>query len=137
MPPIINNIPSDLKLPDKSLTHRGLTLYISDIRAAPNREAEQSRVMKELANIRSKFSLDTLGGKRQLCIAAIQTALTKARVEQKIKYERTDFERVGLDELKAICKDLGCKPSSSGSKLNSYDRRKYVWKLVYTYLLGE
>lgn len=34
---------------------RGLNIFIQDIRNAPNKEAEQARVDKELANIRKKF----------------------------------------------------------------------------------
>lgn len=34
---------------------RGLNIFIQDIRNAANKEVEQSRVEKELANIRTKF----------------------------------------------------------------------------------
>jgi len=59
---------------------RGLQNFISDIRSAQNKEQEQRRVEKELANIRQRFSDD--------------------------------------------------------KSLSGYDRRKYVWKLLYIYMLG-
>jgi AP-2 complex subunit alpha len=65
----------------KAGTIRGLQVFISDIRACQNREAEARRVDKELAKIRAKFG----------------------------------------DEKKA---------------LSAYDRKKYVWKLLYIYMLG-
>ncbi|GBF98152.1 AP-2 complex subunit alpha-like [Raphidocelis subcapitata] len=65
----------------KAGTIRGLQMFISDIRACSNREAESKRVDKELAKIRAKFG----------------------------------------DEKKA---------------LTAYDRKKYVWKLLYIYMLG-
>ena len=34
---------------------RGLNIFIQDIRNATNKEVEQARVEKELANIRTKF----------------------------------------------------------------------------------
>lgn len=34
---------------------RGLSTFISDVRNCQNKEAERSRVDKELANIRTKF----------------------------------------------------------------------------------
>ena len=34
---------------------RGLNIFIQDVRNAPNKEVEQERVDKELANIRKKF----------------------------------------------------------------------------------
>ena len=34
---------------------RGLNIFIQDIRNAANKEVEQARVEKELANIRTKF----------------------------------------------------------------------------------
>ncbi|GBG27887.1 AP-2 complex subunit alpha-1 [Hondaea fermentalgiana] len=61
-------------------TKRGLRKFVNDVRQCTSQEAERSRVRKELANVRSKFS---------------------------------------------------------GSKqLKSYDRKKYVWKLVYIHMLG-
>ena len=59
---------------------RGLTMFISDIRACSTKEQEEKRVMKELANIRNKFT--------------------------------------------------------STQALTSYNKKKYVWKLVYIYILG-
>lgn len=65
----------------KAGTIRGLQVFISDIRACPNRESEARRVDKELAKIRAKFG----------------------------------------DDKKT---------------LSAYDRKKYVWKLLYIYMLG-
>lgn len=59
---------------------RGLHNFISDIRNAKSKEDERSRVDKELANIRQKFS--------------------------------------------------------NSANLSSYDKKKYVWKLCYIYMLG-
>ena len=59
---------------------RGLTVFISDIRACTNQEQEQQRVEKEMAHIRGKFSA------------------------------------VG--------------------KMDAYDRKKYMWKLLYMFMLG-
>ncbi|MEW5308641.1 MAG: hypothetical protein WDW38_000584 [Sanguina aurantia] len=64
----------------KTVFMRGLQMFISDIRACQNKEAEQRRVDKELAKIRAKFGDD--------------------------------------------------------KSLSGYDRRKYVWKLLYIYMLG-
>ena len=55
-------------------------MFIADIRASPNKDAERARVDKELANIRTKFK--------------------------------------------------------SEKQLTAYDRKKYVWKMLYIYMLG-
>lgn len=68
----------------KAGTIRGLQVFISDIRACPNRESEARRVDKELAKIRLKFGV----------------------------------------------------ASASKRPLTAYDRRKYVWKLLYIHMLG-
>lgn len=57
---------------------RGLTQFITGLRAAESPDDEKARIQKELANIRAKFN----------------------------------------------------------TSLNDYDKKKYVWKLVYIYLLG-
>jgi len=62
------------------MSMRGLTVFIADIRNCQNKESEEKRVEKEMANIRKKFT--------------------------------------------------------SKKGLSSYDRRKYVWKLVYMYVMG-
>lgn len=59
---------------------KGLTVFVADIRNCPDKAAEQRRVDKELAKIRTKFS--------------------------------------------------------SNTKLSGYDKRKYVWKLLYCFMLG-
>eukprot|EP01135_Chromosphaera_perkinsii_P002589 Nk52_evm105s224 gene=Nk52_evmTU105s224 len=50
---------------------KGLTVFISDIRAAKSREAEQKRINKELANIRTKFrsekGIDGYQKKKYVC----------------------------------------------------------------------
>ena len=49
---------------------RGLNIFIQDVRNAPNKEAEQARVDKELANIRNKFknkSLSSYDKKKCVC----------------------------------------------------------------------
>ena len=38
---------------------RGLAVFISDIRNCKSKEAEIKRINKELANIRSKFKVET------------------------------------------------------------------------------
>eukprot|EP00823_Brevimastigomonas_motovehiculus_P003609 TRINITY_DN2224_c2_g1_i1.p1 TRINITY_DN2224_c2_g1~~TRINITY_DN2224_c2_g1_i1.p1 ORF type:complete len:979 (+),score=275.98 TRINITY_DN2224_c2_g1_i1:88-3024(+) len=58
---------------------KGLTNFITEIRAAPSKEAEQKRIDQELAHIRDKFTSSSLSG---------------------------------------------------------YEKKKYVWKLIYMYLLG-
>jgi AP-2 complex subunit alpha len=40
---------------------RGLSTFISDVRNCQNKEAERSRVDKELANIRTKFKSEKVG----------------------------------------------------------------------------
>eukprot|EP00192_Tetraselmis_astigmatica_P009597 CAMPEP_0117664690 /NCGR_PEP_ID=MMETSP0804-20121206/9368_1 /TAXON_ID=1074897 /ORGANISM="Tetraselmis astigmatica, Strain CCMP880" /LENGTH=955 /DNA_ID=CAMNT_0005471967 /DNA_START=71 /DNA_END=2938 /DNA_ORIENTATION=+ len=62
------------------MTMRGLKVFIADIRNCKNREEEEQRVDKELANIRSKFKSD--------------------------------------------------------KSLTEYDKKKYVWKLLYIHMLG-
>ena len=64
-----------------STQYRGLTVFISDIRNCKTKEAEQLRVNRELANIRTKFT------------------------------------------------------SKNGIN-TSYKRKKYVWKMVYMFMLG-
>ena len=59
---------------------RGLTVFISDLRNCPSKEAEMKRVDKEMAHIRSKFTSD--------------------------------------------------------AHMNGYNRKKYVWKILYMYMLG-
>mmetsp|Transcript_14461 Transcript_14461/g.49746 ORF Transcript_14461/g.49746 Transcript_14461/m.49746 type:complete len:982 (-) Transcript_14461:286-3231(-) len=61
-------------------TMRGLEVFIHDIRNSSNKDAETSRIEKELANIRKRFKGD--------------------------------------------------------SALSMYDRKKYVWKLLFIYMLG-
>ena len=60
---------------------RGLVMFISDIRKCASKEAEEKRVMKEMAKIREKFSNTRLA-------------------------------------------------------LSGYDKKKYVWKLLYIFMLG-
>jgi AP-2 complex subunit alpha len=60
---------------------RGLTVFIADIRNCTSKDAEQKRVLKEMAKIREKFSSTRRG-------------------------------------------------------LSSYDKKKYVWKLLYMHMLG-
>lgn len=60
---------------------RGLTVFIADIRNCTTKDAEQKRVLKEMAKIREKFS-------------------------------------------------------STRKGMSSYDKKKYVWKLLYMHMLG-
>lgn len=51
-------VPSSLLLPSPP-SYKLPQVFISDIRAATNKEAEQTRVEKELAKIRKKFATGT------------------------------------------------------------------------------
>eukprot|EP00894_Picocystis_sp_ML_P001541 jgi/Pico_ML_1/52058/g2828.t2 len=62
------------------LPMRGLEMFIADVRACSGKEEEATRVLKELAHIRSKFR--------------------------------------------------------SEKGLTAYNKKKYVWKLLYIYMLG-
>mmetsp|Transcript_25693 Transcript_25693/g.45735 ORF Transcript_25693/g.45735 Transcript_25693/m.45735 type:complete len:666 (-) Transcript_25693:12-2009(-) len=66
----------------KTQNMRGLKVFITDIRNCKNREEEEGRVDKELANIRTKFMSD------------------------------------------------------KSKSLTEYDKKKYVWKLLYIHMLG-
>ena len=60
---------------------RGLTIFIADIKNCQTKDAEEKRVLKEMAKIREKFS-------------------------------------------------------NSRKAMSSYDRKKYIWKLLYIHMLG-
>ena len=60
---------------------RGLTIFISDIKNCQTKDAEEKRVLKEMAKIREKFS-------------------------------------------------------NSRKAISAYDRKKYIWKLLYIHMLG-
>lgn len=93
--------------------------FISDIRSAQNKEQEQKRVEKELAKIRQRFSDDkSLSGKSPSLCCTI--------MHDPFGFVMQQNPQTGV--LKSPALNF---PPRSG-----YDRRKYVWKLLYIYMLG-
>ena len=82
--------------------------FIQEIRACQNKEQEQKRVDKELAKIREKFGDDkNLDGRD-----------TKGRGDHR--------------QGDPCFRQTQCHPRMHAG----YDKRKYVWKLLYIYMLG-
>lgn len=72
---------------------RGLNLFIQDIRNAANKEVEQARVDKELANIRTKFKN-----------AKTMTAYDKKKcVPALALMSKLVFEATGVRERGGLC----------------------------------
>ena len=100
--------------------------FIADIRGAQNKEDEVRRIEKELAKIRSKFADDkSLSGsctsKRRHCLL-IPACICHGQQPCLLGLPSLCFlERVHV---------LLCGWPAG------YDRRKYVWKLLYIYMLG-
>ena len=85
---------------------RGLTTFISDIRNARAKELEERRINKELANIRSKFK----GAHHPSPLFALPSYL--------------------------CCLWVVTEPNGVDAKLNGYQKKKYVCKLLYIYIIG-
>jgi AP-2 complex subunit alpha len=95
-------------------TPRGLLNFIRDIRNCANKEDEKKRVNLELANVRTKFKNEKLTlyeRKKCGCGARTQPAARKAAAAQK----------------------LCCVWALA---LNLAPTCRYVWKLLYIYMLG-
>ena len=88
-----------------------MQVFIADIRNCQNKEQEKARVDKELGKIRKKFaSNNTITG-------------------GPLAFSRTCSS--------AICIPVTAQDVLMTSLLPSeYDRKKYVWKLLYIYMLG-
>ena len=88
-----------------------MQVFIADIRNCQNKEQEKARVDKELGKIRKKFaSNNTITGGRLAHLNTCQSAILTPVTAQDVLM-------------------TSLLPSE-------YDRKKYVWKLLYIYMLG-
>ncbi|KAI9140452.1 adaptin N terminal region-domain-containing protein [Paraphysoderma sedebokerense] len=97
----------------KSSSMRGLTVFIADIRNCRSREQEEKRINKELANIRAKFK----GWALSFRDSRLSKTITK------------------YSNLWSVIIHLTLSVWIEGG-LSGYDRKKYVCKLLYMYILG-
>ena len=88
-----------------------MQVFIADIRNCQNKEQEKARVDKELGKIRKKFaSNNTITGGPHAYFCTCPSA--------------TCISVTAQDVL------------MTSSLPSEYDRKKYVWKLLYIYMLG-
>ncbi len=100
-------------------TPRGLLNFIRDIRNCANKEDEKKRVNVELANIRTKFKSDKLSPyERKKC----------ARRSSRPLLAHAARARRSLRAQPALT-----QPCQTLARLFA---RRYVWKLLYIYMLG-
>lgn len=109
---------------------RGLAVFISDIRNCKSKEAELKRINKELANIRSKFK----GNLFQLAYFKSFFSIFKANLFFNIFFVvlMLHFFKIlffKLFKLLILC-HLGDRT------LDGYQKKKYVCKLLFIFLLG-
>ncbi|KAF7121144.1 hypothetical protein RHSIM_Rhsim13G0104500 [Rhododendron simsii] len=96
---------------------RGLSVFISDIRNCQNKEQERLRVDKELGNIRTRFKNE----KRGRGLVALGMAINA--------FTSTYASEASFFEIRYLWMIF-----SSG--LTPYEKKKYVWKMLYIYMLG-
>lgn len=122
---------------------RGLQNFITDIRNCPSREAEQQRIDKELANIRGKFAGSSSLTPYQvgLCVCLLYICA--------LRWGGRSVGGVGLYGWgTCLCDVAGsylCPCLLAGlmvTRTHTHtthvrrQRKKYVWKLVYIFMLG-
>ncbi|KAG8387556.1 hypothetical protein BUALT_Bualt02G0033600 [Buddleja alternifolia] len=90
---------------------RGLSVFISDIRNCQNKELERLRVDKELGNIRTRFKNE-------------KASFYMRGIAISCGYE---IENIVIARYKLTCSIDG---------LTHYEKKKYVWKMLYIYMLG-
>jgi AP-2 complex subunit alpha len=90
-------------------------VFISDIRACQNKEQESRRVDKELAKIRGKF-----GDEKKSLSGGSNQHMTAGSASYSVS-------------LHTLFAHLACAVVVHNA---AYDRKKYVWKLLYIYMLG-
>ena len=84
-----------------------LQVFISKIRNCKNKEEEKTTVDKEMGKIRKKFTSNNT-------VTGLQTPAKSNVVSSRCSYIGLHVDSVSAD----------------------YDRKKYVWKLLYIYMLG-
>jgi AP-2 complex subunit alpha len=90
-----------------------MQVFIADIRNCQNKEQERTRVDKELGKIRKKFaSGNTLTG-------------------NPLSYPRASLVRACCSATLRTLTDWRMPRLAA-----EYDRKKYVWKLLYIHMLG-
>lgn len=93
--------------------------YIQELRNCSTKEAEQERVDKELGKIRKKYTSDKIlsgGADRWPC-----TTPRGARPQR---------------QQSAEARSAACPAADPPRRPAAYDKRKYMWKLLYTRMLG-
>ncbi|KAK6163444.1 hypothetical protein DH2020_000308 [Rehmannia glutinosa] len=95
---------------------RGLSVFISDIRNCQNKEQERLRVDKELGNIRTRF-------KNEKAMISNDWGL-KEENAMPSKFSTLLSDRITLTSLVHV------------KGLSPYEKKKYVWKMLYIYMLG-
>ncbi|KZV42618.1 AP-2 complex subunit alpha-1 [Dorcoceras hygrometricum] len=96
---------------------RGLSVFISDIRNCQNKEQERLRVDKELGNLRTRF-------KNEKASLSLLNAFQNCSLAVLLLQCMVGFEYVSSG--------MTCKPQG----LTHYEKKKYVWKMLYIYMLG-
>lgn len=94
-----------------------MQVFISDIRACANREAEKVRVDKELGKIRKKFASNS-----SITGACFGNPLGPPPV---LPFQIQETAVLGI-----------LRRSGGVLLLAEYDKKKYVWKLLYIFMLG-
>ncbi|XP_047952946.1 AP-2 complex subunit alpha-2-like [Salvia hispanica] len=117
-----------LDLRDGAFRHGGLSVFISDIRNCQNKELERLRVDKELGNIRTRFKHE-----RQASDALLSVSTGVALLSMELD------ESINDNVLMALVSPHLCslwKPPFGKRGLSPYEKKKYVWKMLYIYMLG-
>ncbi|KAK6163479.1 hypothetical protein DH2020_000343 [Rehmannia glutinosa] len=99
---------------------RGLSVFISDIRNCQNKEQERLRVDKELGNIRTRFKNE----KASLFTLISNDWGLKEENAMPSKFSTLLSDRITLTSLVHV------------KGLSPYEKKKYVWKMLYIYMLG-
>ena len=102
--------------------YRGLKNFIDEIRQCQSKEQENARIDKELANIRTKFKSDR--GKQPTMTQAVQSRTTT-----------TNSPQPSSSSSFLPARDRARDPDPLPG-LSSYEKKKYIWKLLYIYVLG-
>jgi AP-2 complex subunit alpha len=143
---------------------RGLNIFIQDIRNAPNKEAEQARVDKELANIRKKFKKirDMTAYDRKKCVhvpprtrrarrgnpsrargGADPRSGPATRASARSNAPRANEQKSRSRATCTLQTRATTSPSESPTPDPTFPARplapsasRYVWKLLYIFMLG-
>ncbi|KAL5131963.1 AP-2 complex subunit alpha-2 [Glycine soja] len=112
---------------------RGLSVFISDIRNCQNKEQERLRVDKELGNIRTRFKNEKV---RLGFLTSIATSYCCFFHRfSLILLLQFDFPELCL-AIPLPVQRMHWKLYNGSMALTPYEKKKYVWKMLYIYMLG-